>query len=263
MKISRIRPVYFSPTSTSRKIVEAIAEGFSSIKTADPVDLTYPGVSAVSEVGGDELAIIAVPVYAGRVAPLAAERLRTIRGGLGPAVVVVLYGNRDYEDALIELRDIANGLSFVTIAGGAFIGEHSFSSQTVPLAPGRPDENDLAVAKDFGSRVDALLDVGIGNGLLEVPGNVPYKKRMGKIPATPQFNGQMCSECGFCVDLCPAGAILFDGQVSVDEEACIFCCSCVKNCPEGAVAVTAPLVRKKIAWLYENCAARKEPELFY
>ena len=40
-----------------------------------------------------------------------------------PAVLVVVYGNRAYDDALLELSDIATGAGFVPLAAGAFVGE--------------------------------------------------------------------------------------------------------------------------------------------
>ena len=100
---------------------------------------------------------MAVPVYAGRVAPLALERLRRFRGNSSPAILLVVYGNRDYEDALVELRDVVMDLGFVPLAAGAFVGEHSYSRREMPIAEGRPDDADLAAACQFGEKALSKL----------------------------------------------------------------------------------------------------------
>lgn len=62
----------------------------------------------------------------------------------------MVYGNRDYEDALLELRDTVASLGFTPLSAGAFIGEHSYSTAEMPVAAGRPDATDLQTARTFG-----------------------------------------------------------------------------------------------------------------
>jgi hypothetical protein len=90
---------------------------------------------------------------------------------------VVVYGNRDYEDALIELHDISITQGFVPVAAGAFIAEHSYSTTKRPIAHGRPDPDDLDRAQEFGKKVREKLkglrfldDIG----KIKIPGNIPY-----------------------------------------------------------------------------------------
>ena len=78
------------------------------------------------------MTILSAPVYAGRLPIEAVRRLRRIKAGEAPAVVVVVYGNRAYEDALLELQDLAGEQGFRPIAAGAFIGEHSYSTTGSP-----------------------------------------------------------------------------------------------------------------------------------
>lgn len=79
------------------------------------IDLTYPFADQKT-IPSDTLTIIGVPTYAGRVAPTALERLQKIKGDNTPAITIVLYGNRDYEDALLELRDTVKQLGFIPVA---------------------------------------------------------------------------------------------------------------------------------------------------
>jgi hypothetical protein len=111
MKIEKLRLLYFSPTQTTKNVLKAIAAGFKAEPVID-IDLTLPDSIRPNDSGkeiriNDGLTVIGVPVYAGRVAPEAARRIRQFKADGTPAVLVVLYGNREFEDALKELRDLA------------------------------------------------------------------------------------------------------------------------------------------------------------
>jgi hypothetical protein len=177
MKIKKVWLISFSPTRTSKQVVDAIASGMQGVP-CENIDLTYPGMVQDINFGPDELVIIGAPVYAGRVAPLAVKRLAALQGKNNPVVVVVTYGNREFEDALIELRDIAEQASFIPLAGCTFIGEHSFSGSKTPIAASRPDSTDLATANAFGVKIieklAALEDLQTIQSL-EVPGNSPIR----------------------------------------------------------------------------------------
>ena len=82
-----------------------------------------------------ELCVIAVPVYGGRVAATALQRLQRLKGNGSSAILVVVYGNRDYEDALLELRDTTVQLGFVPLTAGAFIGNIVLVHRNFPLLP--------------------------------------------------------------------------------------------------------------------------------
>lgn len=260
MRVKNIQPVYFSPTHTSAKIVTAIAEGTGIIVNKE-IDLTYPCADQ-KVISTDSLAIIGVPTYAGRVAPTALERLQKIKGDNTPAIIVVLYGNRDYEDALLELRDTVKQLGFVPVAGGAFIGEHSYSTEEFPTAARRPDRSDLQIATEFGKNIREQLDQYADIKelpVLEVKGNFPYKENKPKTLATPITIDELCTQCQYCIEICPVETIELKEEIVSDPEVCIKCCACVKECPHGARVFTTPFSE----FLFKNFHERKEPELFY
>lgn len=264
MNINKVWAITFSPTGTSKKIVNAIVSGIIDVEH-ESLDITIPANITRKTFKPDELVVIGVPVYAGRVAPLAAERLKNFEGSLTPAVLVVLYGNREYEDALIELRDIAVNCSFLPVAAAAFVGEHSFSSSEEPIAAGRPDAADLTKAITFSGKILNKIRECQGRknyDILRVPGTLPYKDGIGAIPVTPKINTSLCSGCGLCLSSCPSEAISFEDHPVMDVERCIFCCACIKICPEDAVSIDASLLLEKRKWLHQNCAARKEPEIY-
>jgi ferredoxin len=136
----------------------------------------------------------------------------------------------------------------------------------MPTAQGRPDHADLASAASFGrdifNKIEIVQDLN-SRSHLQVPGNTPYKESMGPLPVTPKVNPTVCTLCGLCVSSCPGGAIAIGEELAMDVSKCIFCCACIKTCPEEAVFIDAPLLLEKRQWLHENCAIRKEAELYF
>jgi ferredoxin len=266
MDIRTIKVVFFSPTETTARIVSGIAQGIDH-DIVSRIDLTPPDARhREAEQIRDELTIIGTPVYAGRVPAEAARRLRSIKGDNTPAVVVVVYGNREYEDALLELRDIVAELGFRPIAGGAFIGEHSYSSETTPIAPGRPDGADMEKAGQFGksiqeklSKVPSLDDIPI----LQVPGNYPYVEWDRPPSMAPVSVESLCTLCAECSAACPTGSITVEESVLTDKETCIRCSACIKKCPSGARNWDNAWMDQTRKWLNENCRQRKEPQIYF
>lgn len=265
MDLTRQKLIYFSPTQTTKNVISAIAEG-TGIQDTEQIDLTLPDGAAggTAEINSG-LAIIGAPVYGGRVALDAVNRLQQVKGNNTPAIVVVAYGNREFEDALVELKDIAVSAGFVPVAAGAFIGEHSFANETMPIATGRPDTDDLEAARKFGQSVKQKLDslqTLDSDVPLEIPGNTPYKERTTRSGISPESISDTCTLCGTCADVCPTAAITVGESVETDKEKCIICCACVKNCPTGSRVMNDPNIQKVTKWLHTNFSARKEPEVF-
>ena len=265
MNFDTLRLVYFSPTKTTQKILERIAQG-AAIGKIEHLDLTPPEAkTADQDEMQDELVLLGVPVYGGRVPLEAVPKLQQLKANATPAVIIVVYGNREFEDALLELRDLARASGFIPIAGGAFIGEHSFASDITPIANGRPDPQDLKKAKEFGMMIRGKLK-GIDSidavSQLEVPGNSPYKKRREPAEISPSTHGVPCTLCGTCASVCPVAAITVEETVVTDKLGCILCCACVKNCPTGARVMEEPMIKQMAQWLNTNCQTRQEPEIF-
>lgn len=260
MTFDTVHLIYFSPTHTSRSVGAAIVRG-TGISRIIETDLTckMPDSPVWVEHG---LCVVVAPVYGGRVAETAMQRLEGIRGKESPVVPVVVYGNRDFEDALLELTDWTVEHGFVPVAGAAFVGEHSFSRADRPVAANRPDADDLQAAERLGSEVVKRLAAISGlNRLpeLEVKGNRPYKAKGNKTPQAPVVAAELCTLCGFCAEICPVGAVTVGDEVVSDAENCIKCCACVKECSQNARIFDTPFTD----FLFKNFSARREPELFF
>jgi len=206
----------------------------------------------------DELVIIGFPVYAGRVPKPATETLKKIKGHGNSVVTIVVYGNRDYDDALLELNDIAKKQGLKIIASAAFIAEHSFDNT---IATGRPDKNDLVIAENFADKIKDRFVKHI-DSKIKIKGNHPYKKR-GKLPMYPVADDN-CNNCGICSKLCPVQAIDLKDASIVNEELCITCVRCVRVCPQNARKIDMAPDKLKILLdgLKVKCEGIKNPEIF-
>ena len=265
MNINTTGLIYFSPTHTTRKVVAGIAQGIQA-PSVPCIDLTPPHTATRSlpEVAND-LAIIGSPVYAGRLPAAMLSRFQRIAGNGAPAVIVVVYGNRAYEDALLELRDMALGAGFKPIAAAAFIGEHSYSTHSMPIAAGRPDADDLRKAIAFGELIREKMADNPTSELMDpirVPGKFPYKELRMLSDIAPDTNEKLCAGCKQCVSLCPTGAIHPDNPTVTDKGACIRCCACVKICPAEAKSMNDSRIKLAAEQLHRNCGTRKEAETY-
>lgn len=184
------------------------------------------------------------------------------------AIAVVVYGNRHYDDALIELRDILELKGLKVIAGGAFIGEHSFSKI---LGLNRPDEQDMSIVTEFARQIYQKITTQNVFETIFVPGNQPYqvyyqpKDKNGNPvyiqKVTPKTNSD-CTNCKLCVNLCPMGSIDSD-DVSNIKGICIKCCACIKKCPVQAKYFDdANYLWHKHELEVAFTSPRREPELF-
>lgn len=260
--IKSVHALYFSPTGSTKKIVKEVGRtlGFP----IQEHDMTLPtGRETALELAEDELLIVGVPVYAGRVPELAVNYLTKVKGNQSKAVFIVLFGNRAYEDALLELKHILEGNGFKGIAAGAFIGEHSYTKQ---VGTGRPDEEDLQRANHFGIEVKSLMGQLKNSSLiidLSVNGKLPYREKMPLPPMSPETR-ENCTKCGICAKVCPASAIDKKDFSAIDGAKCIRCFACIKACPVSAKVFRHDFILKTTQTLIQNCSSvRREPELFF
>ena len=257
--INRSRLVCFSPTGSTRKLGEAVAGGAGF--PCSVTDITLPEKrKAIESFALEELCILAVPVYYGRVAKTAVDYMTEFQGNGAPVALLVNYGNRHFDDALLELYDLAVETGFVPVGAAAFVSEHSFSTRDYPMAIGRPEESDLSLATEFGNRV-AQKVLNKLEKLENIPGNLPYKPYPDLHRAPASLDN--CTLCGTCAGICPVDAIrIHNGILSTDEQKCIICQACVKKCPEQARIDCGPGAIESRERLKPLVAERREVEFF-
>ena len=246
MERKKVWAVYFSATDTTKKTVLTIADEAARLLGAEreDYDFTLPGMRENGFAAGkDDLVIFGTPVYAGRVPNVLLKYLATIQGNGALAVPVVLFGNRNFDDGLIELRDILENTGFHTVAAAAFVGEHSFSKT---LAAGRPDADDMKEALAFAGKVAEKVK-GLPEGEAPAPVEVdgvphPYRgyyqprDRKGvsiDIRKIKSLVSDACDDCKICADVCPMGSISHE-NVREYTGICIKCGACIKKGPKQA-----------------------------
>lgn len=253
--------IYFSPTKTTEKIVLKIAAGMAD-SDLQRYDVTRTSNDLPGRISAGTT-IIGVPVYAGRVPEIVTERLAQLLGDGLPAVLVVVYGNRAFEDALRELTDLVTAKGFHVIAAAAFVGEHSYSTRQQPIAANRPDQADIDHATTFGDMIKTKLSTDKQLSAPKgIPGNVSYREGVVLGQIAPETIAERCILCGVCASVCPTFTIRITDQVLTETAKCVMCCACVKGCPHEARVMTHPVVAERRTLLAENFRRRKEPQWF-
>lgn len=274
----KIRAMYFTGTNTTARITTSIAfDLWSELKAAlaghdGPEENFFAGLCFEKEADinfspkhmrektyafdENDIVVFGVPVIAGRVPNVLLPFLETLQGGGAIAIPVVLYGNRNFDDALIELRNILEDKGFNTVAAAAFIGEHSFSRT---LGAGRPDGADMKIAAQFAKEVaDKVLWIirdshehereltAVLEEIcpVEVEGCKPIRpyyiprdrhgEHINILKVKPKLYEDKCIKCGICAAVCPMGSISKD-EPGIVSGICIKCCGCVKKCPQEAL----------------------------
>lgn len=251
-----IYEITFSPTGGTQKAADLFAQAFhEEIKTIDLCDSSVD--FGKYEFNAEDVCIAAVPSFGGRVPAVAVSRLNQMKGNNARAVLMAVYGNRHYDDTLLELKNALESSGFHCIAAVAALAEHSIMRQ---FATGRPDAEDEKELTGFAEKVKQALESGSFSDTLTVPGKTPYKEYNG-IPLKPKA-GKDCSKCGICAEKCPVDAIPADAPNETDEAKCISCMRCISVCPEQARSLNKLMVAATVQKLKKVCSVRKQNELY-
>lgn len=241
---------YFSPTGGTKKVVEIFVNAMEA--RSKWYDLGKK--ERIPEASAAEFTVVAAPVFGGRIPSIVREKIKNLRGAGRKAVTIAVYGNRAYEDALLEMNDILTENGFKVIASGTFVAQHSMAPE---VGAGRPDQED---AKEIRAFAKAVLNKK-STDAMQVPGNHPYKPEMN-VPFTP-ISLPNCKKCSACVKSCPTDAIsLTDEGITTDNTKCILCMACTCVCPEHARILPPPVQEKMGQMLGALKNVRNKNELF-
>lgn len=258
MNYAKITSIYFSPRGTTKKVADTLLAAMDG--KVGGIDLLKKPVKKLLSFPSDTVTIVSLPVYAGRIPALTVESLKNLKGNGTPAVAVVVYGNRDYDDALLELRDLLTDQGFCVVAAAAFIGRHSIFPQ---VARNRPDGGDLKEIQAFGKKCQSLLRSMefLPSKPIEVKGNSPYRKA-GKVLLKPAGNKNTCTLCGACAAICPTGAIDMKNYWKIKKKLCISCGACIRICPKNSRGYRGPIYKITSSKFVKKFSVRKDPDIF-
>ena len=229
--------IYFSATGTTRKIVKAISQGLDC--NTHFTDITLEKNRKTYHPSDSDLIVIATPIYGERIPRFIYDFLTHIQGGSRPLIALSVYGNIGFGISLKQFEDYAAKNHFRLIAAGAFIGQHTYASEEVPVAYGRPDIVDLKQAAEFGRKIREKINT---NDFIspDIPKST-LPKFITRLPDAltrflirqPVLDALICNACQACSNSCPVGAIN-SASLQIDEQKCIRCYACVKACPKSA-----------------------------
>lgn len=273
MKINQVIAVYYSATGNTREVVLRIGKQLAQALGVPFGECCYTSPESREKhysFSSEDLVLFATPVYAGRVPN---KMLPFVEGGFtggdALAVPMVIFGNRNFDNGLIELRNLLEANGFHTIAAAAIATSHVFSDA---IAPGRPDEADWEILTHFASqvalKVQSLTELP---EIIQVPGDNPPLKYYtplgvdGKptvfLKAKPQTIAEWCDGCQICVEACPMAAISAEDPTQVPG-TCIKCQACIKVCPTKAKYFDDEAFLSHVKMLEQNYTVRKEPQVF-
>lgn len=246
--------IYFSPTGGTKRVVNLLTNPEHDNKIE--IDLSSADVTGDYTFQKEDVCVVAVPSFGGRVPKFAVNKLQHMSADHSKTILIVVYGNRDYDDTLLELKDVLHARGFSCIAAVAAVAEHSIAHE---FGAHRPDLRDKKELTEFSTKLQELLKTQTVSEL-SLPGNRPYKEYHG-VPLKPQST-KLCTLCGLCASQCPVQAIPKEEPSSTNAEICISCMRCISICPQHARILDPALLSATVGKLRKVCSQRKNNELF-
>lgn len=269
MGIRVVKAVYYSAVGNTKSLVEDLGKALAEELSVpmEVYDFTLPGgLEAPLSMGPEDFVVLGAPVYAGKLPNKLMPYIRDeIHGDKTPALTVVTFGNRSFDNALAEMREYLKNNGFIIHGAGAFVMPHVFSKT---IAANRPDEGDMEKRRQL---VRGVLE-SLGKGRkesVEVPGDfdAPYYTPLGEDLKPAKFlkakvkTTEDCNNCGICVELCPMGSIEKEDP-KVITGPCIKCQACVVKCPQGAKYFDDASFLSHVAMLEKTYQRPAKTEIF-
>ena len=272
--MGKVKVYYFSPTGGTLQVAQRLGDRLGALLGAavEYHSYTLPRErEALPQVEAGDVVVWATPVYAGRIPNKTLDYVRrAIHADGNPAIALVAFGNRAYDNALAELVGLMEEGGMKPVAAAAMVTRHAFSDT---LGAGRPNEEDLAALDRFATQVaEKLITHNSELITVSVPGEAHPEKYYtplninnapaGFLKVKPLCNSELCTRCGECQEVCPMGSIGAKDGMPTFDGICIKCQACRRHCPTGAIAFTDPEYLSHVAMIERTFAAPKRAEFF-
>lgn len=172
------------------------------------------------------------------------EWLQTLDGQGKKCSTFFTYGGFGVHPAHYSTRQILEEQNFAMVSSAEFLASHTFNLGGWKAMEGRPDASDFELAKEYVVKTYRRF-TGEDPEMLGESEKTEYSEeqldqietfRFRTLTQLPTRNGEVCSMCMICEELCPTGAM--DAETGqADREKCIACLRCVANCPDDALRI--------------------------
>jgi ferredoxin/NAD(P)H-dependent FMN reductase len=272
--MGKVKTYCFSPTGGTWQVAQHLGDRLGALLGAEVEYHSYTlprEREELPQVGVGDVVVWATPVYAGRIPNKTLDYVRrALRADGNPAVALVTFGNRAYDNALAALVGLMEEGGMRPVGAAAMVTRHAFSDT---LGAGRPNGEDLAALDRFAAQVtEKLLTFNSQLLTVSVPGEAhperyytPLKTNnapAGFLKAKPSCNSALCTRCGECMEVCPMGSIGAEDGMPTFDGICIKCQACRRRCPTGAIAFTDPEYLSHVAMIERTFAVPKQAEFF-
>ncbi|MFX0063364.1 MAG: EFR1 family ferrodoxin [Candidatus Hermodarchaeota archaeon] len=251
--------IYFSATGNTAKIAKVIKEQLKALDVeVKDYDITsYSDRLKPLDLTPYDAVIFGFPVYANKAPHVVREWLTTLNGMGKKCSMFFTYGGVFVDRVHSSTRQILERQNFEVVSSAEFLGAHSFNVAGWNLIKTRPNASDFMIAQEYASRTYKRLK-GEDPSSFDLFKSLPEVESQPK-PATkskspdfrhyPTREGQECSMCRTCENLCPSGAMNADtGTVSGDF--CMLCFRCITNCPDQVLQI------EDLRSIWQNISAR-------
>lgn len=239
--------VYFSATHVTKMCAEAIQQELQS-KGADTQLINVTSyASRQKEFVFDHYtgAIFGFPVYGDFAPNVIDEWIPTLHGNGTSCAMFCTYGARTSGYAHFHTLQLLRQAGFRVLFSAEFLGRHTFNLAGWQVLPDRPDEGDLAVAREYANLAlerfaqDAPEELHLQkpfayNLVVHSMQNTPENAERGW--TNPVRFTETCQMCRRCETECPNQAFDADTGLS-DPSRCIKCQHCVYICPDNVLKV--------------------------
>lgn len=250
----KIHALYFSPTGGTKKVLDVICSAWDcQNEYVNLSDISKADISISFD--ENDICIVAVPSFSGRVPQFIIPILQQLHGNKTKAILICTYGNRAFDDTLLELKDTLEQADFLCYCAIAAVTRHSVMPK---YGAGRPDFDDIEELKQYAVQCWEILNKP--STPMDIPGNRPYRDYIS-IPIHPKAD-RHCNECGLCYRKCPVHAIPDSNYRKCDPDICISCLQCVTVCPKNARHVNALILKAAEIKMKKLCSGHKPNLLF-
>lgn len=252
-----IYKICFSPTGNTKKVLDIVSNNFNNSNVKE-IDISDPNLDFNSfNFNSDDLCIFGVPSFGGIAPKIALDRINKLKGKNTFCIIVITYGNRHYDDTILQMKNNLKELGFVPAGAIASVCKHSIMTN---IASNRPDDLDILELNKYSNIIKERLDNIDIEYDLDVEGDFPYKDFPG-VPFKP-FANDSCIKCKKCAEVCPVQAIPIDNPNKTNNNICITCMRCVSVCPVNARSLGEENLNKMISKFGALCEGRKDNKLF-